>query len=71
MCDYETAKSTDLLKYKGAQVVVCYKRYAVIENGKISFINEDFGNDLKEVNKGFYVLPKNESKTRCLCDRIF
>ena len=58
LCDYETAKNTDLVKYKGAQVVVCYKRYAVIENGRITFINQFFDNDLKEVNKGFYVFTE-------------
>ena len=61
LCDYETAKNTDLVKYKGAQVVICYKRYAVIENGRITFINQFFDNDLKEVNKGFYVFTE---KTR-------
>ena len=67
LCDYETAKNTDLVKYKGAQVVVCYKRYAVIENGKISFINEDFGNDLKEVNKGFYVFTEKMRVRHDVC----
>lgn len=67
LCDYETAKSTDLLKYKGAQVVVCYKRYAVIENGKITFINQFFDNDLKEVNKGFYVFTEKMRVRHDVC----
>lgn len=67
LCDYETAKNTDLLKYKGAQVVVCYKRYSVIENGKITFINQNFDNDLKEVNKGFYVFTEKMRVRHDVC----
>lgn len=65
LCSYETAKGTDLLKYKGAQVVVCCKRYAVIDNGEISFINKDFYNDCKETNKKFVVFTE---KMRVRCD---
>lgn len=67
LCDYETAKNTDLLNYKGAQVVVCYKRYAVIENGRITFMNEAFGNDLKEINKGFYVFTEKMRVRHDVC----
>lgn len=67
LCSCETAKNVDLLKYKGAQVVVCYKRYAVIENGRISFINQDFDNDFKEINKGFYIFTEKLRVRRDVC----
>lgn len=65
LCSYETAKNVDLLKYKGAQVVVCCKRYAVIDKGEISFINQDFYNDSKEANNKFDVFIE---KIRIRCD---
>lgn len=65
LCSYETAKSIDLVKYKGAQVVVCCKRYAVIENGEVSFINKDFCNDCKETNERFDIFIE---KLRVRCD---